>query len=85
MAKVEIYTTKTCPFCRTAKQLLNEKNVSFDEIDVTSDPVGRQAMTERADGRTSVPQIFIDDAHIGGCDDLLALDGQQKLDALLAS
>jgi len=85
MAKVEIYTTNTCPFCRMAKQLLEAKNVVFQEIDVSGDSPGRQAMTERAAGRTSVPQIFIDEAHIGGCDDLMALDAQNKLDALLAN
>ncbi len=85
MAKVEIYTTNTCPFCRMAKQLLEGKNVAFQEIDVSGDASGRQAMTERAAGRTSVPQIFIDEAHIGGCDDLMALDAQNKLDALLAN
>ena len=84
MAKVEIFTTKTCPFCHAAKQLLNEKNVSYDEVDVTSNAPLRQAMTARANGRTSVPQIFINDDHIGGCDDLMALNAQQKLDALLA-
>jgi glutaredoxin 3 len=85
MAKVEIFTTTTCPFCHAAKQLLNEKNVSYDEFDVTGDAPLRQAMTQRANGRTSVPQIFINDEHIGGCDDLMALDAQQKLSALLAS
>ena len=84
MAKVEIYTTNTCPFCRMAKQLFEAKNVVFQEIDVSGDAPGRQAMTVRAAGRTSVPQIFIDEAHIGGCDDLMALDMQNKLDALLA-
>jgi len=85
MAKVEIYTTNTCPFCRMAKQLFEAKNVVFQEIDVSGDAPGRQAMTVRAAGRTSVPQIFIDEAHIGGCDDLMALDTQNKLDALLAN
>ena len=83
MAKVEIYTTNTCPFCRMAKQLLEAKNVVFQEIDVSGDAPGRQAMTERAAGRTSVPQIFIDGTHIGGCDDLYALDASGGLDPLL--
>ena len=85
MAKVEIYTTNTCPFCRMAKQLFEAKNVVFQEIDVSGDAPGRQAMTVRAAGRTSVPQIWIGSNHVGGCDDLYALERAGKLDALLQS
>lgn len=85
MARVEIYTTPTCPYCIAAKKLLNEKGATFEEISVVGDPAGRQAMTERAGGRTTVPQIFVDGRHIGGCDDLYALDGKGELDPLLAA
>ncbi|RZI45282.1 glutaredoxin 3 [Candidatus Finniella inopinata] len=83
MARIEIYTTSTCPYCVKAKALLNKKNASFEEIDVSNNAKLRQAMTEKADGRTSVPQIFIDGRHIGGCDDLYALDKSGELDKLL--
>ena len=82
-AKIEIYTTMFCPFCIRAKQLLNAKQVSYEETDVTARLSLRQAMSERASGRTSVPQIFIDGQHIGGCDDLLALDRAGQLDQML--
>lgn len=85
MARVEIYTTPTCPYCIAAKKLLAEKGAAFDEISVAGDPAGRRAMSERAGGRTTVPQIFIDGRHIGGCDDLHALDGKGGLDPLLAA
>ncbi|MDO5621782.1 MAG: glutaredoxin 3 [Paracoccus sp. (in: a-proteobacteria)] len=85
MAKVEIYTTPTCPYCKRAKTLLQSKNVTYTEIDVSRDPSLRDAMTARANGRRTVPQIFIDDKGIGGSDDLHALDAQGKLDALLAA
>ena len=81
--KIEIYTTQTCPFCHAAKDLLRAKAVAFDEIDVV-DPAMRAAMSARADGRTSVPQIFINGTHIGGCDDLYMLEETGKLGALLA-
>jgi len=84
MPKVEIYTTATCPYCMRAKMLLAEKNVAFTEIAVDGDPVLRGKMSERAHGRTTVPQIFIGDRHVGGCDDLYALESQGDLDALLA-
>jgi glutaredoxin 3 len=83
MAKVEIYTTPTCPFCHAAKSLLNEKGADYTEITVL-DPDLREAMTQRAHGRRTVPQIFIDDAHIGGYDDMAALDRRGGLDPLLA-
>ena len=81
--KIEIYTTLFCPFCVRAKKLLNSKQVMFDETDVTTGLSLRKAMTERAGGRTSVPQIFIDGQHIGGCNDLLALERSGQLDRLL--
>ena len=84
MKPVTIYTKNYCPYCHRAKALLTSKGVAFDEIDVTTDPEGQKAMTARAHGRITVPQIFIGDAHIGGCDDLHALDAAGKLDALLA-
>ena len=83
MPKVEIYTTPWCPYCHAAKTLLNTKGVPFDEVDVT-DPGLRTAMTERAHGRRTVPQIFIGETHVGGYDDMAALDRRGQLDPLLA-
>jgi glutaredoxin 3 len=85
MARIEIYTTPTCPYCVAAKRLLTQKGATFEEISVAGDPAGRRVMSERANGRTTVPQIFIDGRHIGGCDDLHALDGEGRLDPLLAA
>ena len=79
-----IYTTRTCPFCIRAKQLLTEKGVDFTEIDVGTQPELRAAMTQRAGGRRTVPQIFIGETHVGGCDDLFALERDGRLDPLLA-
>lgn len=84
MAKVEIYTTPICPYCARAKGLLEDKGVAFVEIDTMMDPAARAQARERSGGRTSVPQIFIDGRHIGGCDDLVALDESGGLDPLLA-
>ncbi len=84
MKTVEIYTTPTCPYCAAAKTLLRKKSAAFTEIDVSGDPALRTAMTARAGGVRSVPQIFIGGTHVGGCDDLHALDAARKLDALLA-
>ena len=84
MQPVTIYTTSTCPYCHAAKQLLRGKDVAFDEISVDGDREGRARMSERAGGRTSVPQIFIGATHVGGCDDLHDLERAGKLDALLA-
>ena len=81
---VEIYTTPTCPYCIRAKALLNDKGVEYRETDVSQSTAIRSAMTARAGGRHTVPQIFIDDKHIGGCDDLYALDDRGALDPLLA-
>ena len=85
MPPVTIYTTRFCPFCHAAKDLLKGKAIAFDEIDVTGDPAGRAAMTRRAGGRTSVPQIFIGERHVGGCDDLYDLQASGRLDPLLAA
>ncbi len=85
MRPVEIYTTPTCPYCHAAKRLLQKKEVAFSEIDVSRDPALRAAMTQRARGGRTVPQIFIGDTHVGGCDDLYALEDAGKLDPLLAA
>jgi glutaredoxin 3 len=84
MKTVEIYTTPTCPYCLAAKRLLTKKGISYVEIDVSRDPALRVAMTERAKGRRSVPQIFIDGIGVGGSDDIHLLDHQGKLDPMLA-
>ena len=85
MAKVEIYTSIMCPYCSRAVGLLQSKKISFEQIDVSMSGEMRQTMRSRAGGRTSVPQIFIDDEHIGGCDDLIALESAGHLDELLNS
>ena len=85
MPKITIYTSMMCPYCHLAKELLRSKGVSYDEIDVTGRRELRAEMTRLAGGRTSVPQIFIGDAHVGGCDDLHALDRAGRLDPMLAS
>lgn len=82
---VEIYTTPICGFCQAAKRLLTSKGVEFTEIDVMQDRAKRQEMMTRANGRHTVPQIFIDGAHVGGCDDLYDLERRGKLDAMLAA
>ena len=84
MATIEIYTVMTCPFCTRAVKLLTAKKIAFEEIDVTLSAAKRRTMRSRANGRTSVPQIFINDNHIGGCDDLFALDQAGHLDKLLS-
>jgi len=83
-ANVEIYTWSTCPFCIRAKALLNKKGVDFTEYCIDGDETARAAMADRANGRRSLPQIFINGVHVGGCDDLHALDRQGKLDPMLA-
>ena len=85
MAKVEIYTTPFCPYCYRAKALLARKGVSFEEVDAPHGSAARRSVIERSGGRTTVPQIFIDGRSIGGSDELAALEGAGKLDALLAS
>jgi glutaredoxin 3 len=84
-ANVEIYTWSACPFCIRAKALLKQKGVNFTEYCIDDDNAAREVMSDRAGGRRSLPQIFIDDQHIGGCDDLYALNTQGKLDPLLAA
>ncbi len=84
-ANVEIYTWSACPFCIRAKALLKQKGVNFTEYCIDGDNAAREVMSDRAGGRRSLPQIFIDDQHIGGCDDLYALNTQGKLDPLLAA
>jgi glutaredoxin 3 len=81
--KVEIYTWSSCPFCISAKALLKQKQVKFIEYCIDGDNQSRIKMSERANGRTSVPQIFIDDLHIGGCDDLHEIDATGELNKLL--
>ena len=81
---VEIYTTPICPYCNAAKRLLDRKGVTYREIDVSRDAALRQAMVQRANGRRTVPQIFVGSTHVGGSDDLHALDHAGKLDPLLA-
>ena len=83
MAQIEIYTKAFCPYCVRAKALLADKGADYREIDVTMDRVGFDAMVERASGRRTVPQVFIDGRHIGGSDDLAALDARGGLDPLL--
>lgn len=84
MPFVEIYTSPLCGFCHAAKRLLNEKQVAFTEIDVLSAPARKAEMIERAHGRRTVPQIFVDGRGIGGCDELYALDRDGGLERLLA-
>ena len=84
MASIEVYTTPYCPYCVSAKELLRRKGVDFTEINVAGDRELRAKMVERAGGRMTVPQIFIGDTHVGGCDDLYALDDAGGLDPLLA-
>ena len=83
MPPIEIYTTPFCPYCHDAKALLKKKNATFTEIDVSRDRELRNKMMARANGRTTVPQIFIGATHVGGCDDLYALDDAGGLDPLL--
>ena len=85
MARVELYSSFFCPYCARAKALLEHKGVAFETIDLMEQPGRRSEMVERAGGRTSVPQIFINGEHVGGCDDLHALDKAGELDAKLAS
>ena len=84
MPPITIYTKATCPYCVAAKSLLRKKNAPFDEIGVDGDRAAQAAMAERAGGHWTVPQIFIGERHVGGCDDIHALEAAGKLDALLA-
>tara|TARA_Y100000589_G_C27197193_1_gene647397 strand:+ start:1525 stop:1779 length:255 start_codon:yes stop_codon:yes gene_type:complete len=81
MTKVEIYTWQYCPFCNRAKSLLNKKNIDYIEYKIDGDEVARDEMSKRADGRRSLPQIFIDNKGIGGCDDLHELDRNNELES----
>ncbi len=85
MRPVTLYTSMWCPYCHRAKQLLGKKGVSFEEIDVDGDLGKRAEMTKRANGGYTVPQIFIGTEHIGGCDELYALEAADKLDGLLTA
>ncbi|MBO9395231.1 glutaredoxin 3 [Shimia sp. R9_1] len=85
MQPVEIYTSPLCGYCHAAKRLLKQKNVNFKEIDVLTSPGRKQEMITRANGGRTVPQIFIGETHVGGCDDLMALERAGKLDPLLAA
>ena len=84
-APITIYTTRFCPYCVSAKDLLRRKKAVYTEIDVTGDPAARKLMTQRAGGRTTVPQIFFGERHVGGCDDLYDLDEAGQLDPMLVS
>ncbi len=83
MSRIEVYSSLWCPFCSRAKALLERKGVEYREIDVDRDPNLRQQMMQRAGGRRTVPQIFVDGRHVGGSDDLAALERAGELDALL--
>lgn len=85
MPEVEVYTTPVCPYCSAAKELLRRKGVPLLEIDVAGEPQRRAEMVARANGRTTVPQVFVGDTHLGGCDDLYALDDAGELDRLLTT
>jgi glutaredoxin 3 len=82
--RIVIYTKSWCPYCHAAKDLLRRKGVEFEEIGVDGDRPAQNAMAEKAGGRSTVPQIFIGDSHVGGCDDLEALEAVGELDAMLA-
>lgn len=85
MKPVEIYTSPLCGFCTAAKRLLTKKGVNFSEINLAAQPARRSEMVQRAKGARTVPQIFIGETHVGGCDDLYALERAGKLDALLSA
>ena len=85
MKSVDIYTSPLCGFCHAAKRLLSQKGVNFCEIDIAAQPEKRAEMMQRANGGRTVPQIFVGEVHVGGCDELFALDRAGKLDALLAA
>jgi glutaredoxin 3 len=83
MSKVKIYTTPICPYCVRAKSLLEKKGAMFDEVDVFMDADARQEMEDKTNGARTVPQIFIGEKHVGGCDELYALESEGRLDPLL--
>jgi glutaredoxin 3 len=84
LSPVVIYTKSTCPYCHAAKDLLRQKGAAFEEISVDGDRAGQATMAQKAGGRSTVPQIFIGSAHVGGCDDLYELDSDGRLERLLA-
>lgn len=85
MSKVEIYSKGYCPYCKRAKALLQQKGIEYKEYPIDEQPELREEMVKRANGGGTVPQIFINDQHIGGCDDMFALESQNKLDIMLAA
>jgi glutaredoxin 3 len=85
MARIEIYTKSFCPYCARAKRLLGDKGAAFEEYEISAGGEKREEMIQRAGGRTTVPQIFINDRHIGGSDDLAALEREGKLDAMIGA
>ena len=85
MTDIDIYTIRYCPYCQDAKELLSRKGVMYNEIDASADREARKQMIERANGRSTFPQVFIGAIHVGGCDDLYALDEAGNLDPLLAT
>ncbi len=85
MKPVDIFTTPLCGYCHAAKRLLSQKGVEYREFDLTADPVFRAEMLKRAPGSRTVPQIFIGETHVGGCDDLYELESQGRLDPLLTT
>lgn len=84
MADIQIYTKAWCPYCIRAKSLLKGKKQNYNEIDIGRDRTKREEMIQRSDGRSTVPQVFIDGQHVGGCDELVALDRAGRLDAMLS-
>jgi len=85
MSKIEIYTQAFCGYCYRAKRILDDKGVPYEEFDIMAEPARRREMVERADGRTTTPQIFIDGKGVGGCDELTALNASGELDRLLGA
>lgn len=85
MARVELYTKSTCPYCSRARRLLDDKGVGYEEYEISQDSAKRSEMIQRSNGRTTVPQIFIDGRHVGGSDDLAELERQGQLGPMLAA
>ncbi len=85
MSNVTIYSSNRCPFCVKAKMLLDKKNIEYEEIDVTDNEEARKKLVEKANGMRTVPQIFIGETHVGGCDDLYELENNGKLDPMLTA
>lgn len=85
MPEIVVYTKDYCPYCHAAKELLRKKGAAFTEVDIQKHPDRRAEMIQKAGGRTTVPQVFIGGRHVGGCDDIHALDGAGKLDPMIAA